>query len=334
MFKRSVLGAMVVFSGALLVGVPGCNTEVPGGDEELTDESGQPLSRDVSETATTVKGSQHAVSVAGATANLSQYTHARCGARTLEETETLAIQKHMDTVKAQNPAALPTGSVTITVAFHVINKGTGIANGDITDKMISDQIAVLNTAYAGGTGGAATPFKFVLGSVDRTTNATWYTMTPGTTAEKNAKTALRVGGANVLNLYSANIGGGLLGWATFPSDYSKAPKMDGVVVLYSSLPGGTAAPYNEGDTATHEIGHWLGLYHTFQGGCAKTGDYVDDTPAEKSAAFGCPVGRNTCPATGVDPIYNFMDYTDDSCMFEFTPGQADRMSTAWTTYRQ
>jgi hypothetical protein len=225
-------------------------------------------------------------------------------------------------------AAEATGG-TIQVYWHVISNGTSLSQGNIPDSQITSQINVLNAAYAG------TGWQFQLAATDRTTNANWYTCSGGT-CESQMKNALRRGTADDLNIYSNNMGGGLLGWATFPSNYAGNPKNDGVVILFSSVPGGTAAPYNLGDTATHEIGHWMGLYHTFQGGCVKNasgGDGVADTAPEKSPAYGCPTGRDSCRGGGVDPITNFMDYTDDACMNTFSAGQDTRMDSMFTSYR-
>jgi hypothetical protein len=218
---------------------------------------------------------------------------------------------------------------TINVYFHVIRSGTSVSQGNVSSQMITDQIAVLNNTY--GQFG----WSFVLASVDRTTNATWFRPGSSSTNERNMKSALRLGTADDLNIYTVDISNqGLLGWATYPSSYTRDPVMDGVVILFSSLPGGNAAPYNFGDTAVHETGHWMGLYHTFQGGCTGNGDLVGDTPAEKSAAYGCPIGRDTCRnKVGLDPIRNFMDYADDACMNQFTSGQDARMDTQFTTYR-
>ena len=253
----------------------------------------------------------------------------RCSTTDLTESERTRVDQEIQRFLLGNQGGVNRAALTggvVNVYFHVVNKGTGIANGDVTQTMITNQMSVLNTAYA------STGWSFNLVSTDRTTNATWYANCYGT-SESPMKTALRKGTAKDLNLYTCNPSGGILGYATFPSSYASQPKLDGVVILYSSLPGGTATPYNLGDTATHEVGHWMGLYHTFQGGCTGTGDSVSDTPAEKSAAFGCPTGRNTCTTAGVDPITNFMDYTDDSCMNRFSAGQGARMDAQFATYR-
>lgn len=255
----------------------------------------------------------------------------RCGSH-LADDQVLQMERQIQEDLGLRTSPAVTGG-TINVYWHVINKGTGTANGDIADSQIASQISVLNGAYS------SWGWKFNLTNVDRTTNTSWYTATPGSSAERQMKSTLRKGGAADLNLYTNNMGQGLLGWATFPTDYASDPSMDGVVVLFTSLPGGTAAPYNEGDTATHEIGHWMGLYHTFQGGCSfkseTGGDQVSDTPAEKSASYGCPsTSQNTCPRlSGNDPVTNFMDYVDDACMNQFTSGQDARMDSLYTTYR-
>jgi Pregnancy-associated plasma protein-A len=260
---------------------------------------------------------------------------ARCATREVSEFEQRILAlKHQSwrserAARGERVGQRAPGSVVVPVYFHVINAGSGLANGDLPQSQIDQQIAVLNAAYAGS------PFVFQLVAVTRTTNPAWFAMAKGSAAEAQAKAALRQGGANALNFYTANIGGNLLGWATFPSDYAAQPMNDGVVVLFSSLPGGAAFPYDEGDTGTHEVGHWVGLFHTFQGGCTRTGDQVADTASERTPAYGCPTGRDSCRRqAGVDPITNFMDYTDDACMFTFTAGQNSRMDAQFQQYRE
>ena len=244
--------------------------------------------------------------------------------------------------------------VTIKVRFHVIAKDRGQEGGNLSEARIREQIRVLDDAYR------PHGFSFELEKITRTFEPQWFNLIPSNGADPRY---FRGGGKEVamkkalygdstsetLNIYSASLGQNLLGWAYFPSSFDDAatkgnplPQFrDGVVVDFRSLPSvdddsGDASVYTnygEGDTATHEVGHWLELYHTFQGGCVGDGDYVDDTAPEASPAFQCPTGRDTCEGGGVDPITNFMDYTYDSCMTEFTAGQAARMQTAWTSYR-
>jgi hypothetical protein len=246
----------------------------------------------------------------------------RCGMREPSDLELAEVEALLTSRRGRGAPSKPSGP--INVYFHRIHASNG-SGGAVTSAQINAQIAVLNDAYAGYA-------SFQLAGVDDTNNSKWYSGS----AERKMKQALRRGSGDDLNLYSLNPGSGLLGWATFPWDYSRAPSMDGVVVLYSTLPGGGCCDgfvYDQGDTTTHEVGHWLGLYHTFQGGCTGAGDQVADTPAEAAPQYDC-VERDSCSSPGTDPIHNFMDYTEDDCMDHFTAGQISRADGTWDAYRQ
>ncbi len=330
-WRGAALVSLMVGSGAIV----GCvadgdavsPTEELGATERAVCEAltAEPVELDECGDLATNSALDKLVSQAGANVGLE-----RCATVHPSQLERDRVENEVAARMVAHPTNTLAAGRVIPVYVHII-ASTSATNGGVTSTMIGKQMTVLNNAYAAG------GVSFTLAGTDTTVNNAWYTMGYGSTEEKAAKAALRKGGKEALNLYTANIGGGLLGWATFPSSYAQSPSMDGVVVLNASLPGGSAVPYNLGDTGTHEVGHWAGLYHTFQGGCQKNNDYVSDTPTEKSSAFGCPVGRDTCvngpTSSGEDPIYNFMDYTDDDCMFEFTQGQYARMSSQLATYR-
>ena len=236
--------------------------------------------------------------------------------------------------------ARPNGSVSIPIDFHGITDRQG--HGFVSLDRIHRQIRVLNRAYGGRTGpkAADTPFRFRLASVTRTQNAEWYNADyytkKGRASLREMRRELRVGNQKHLNIYTVGPKFQLLGFATFPG-YGN-DHLDGVVIWGASMPGGNAnlgpgSVYNRGDTATHEVGHWLNLYHTFQGSCGKRNDYVTDTPRQKADGriFEEDTSLDTCghPGGPKDPVRNFMNYTEDPFMNQFTLGQRDRMNTAW-----
>jgi hypothetical protein len=153
------------------------------------------------------------------------------------------------------------------------------------------------------------------------------------------KRKLRKGGAELLNVYWTSIYGEWSGSSTFPYHYRHHPKSDGMMVRPEAITGGELPRRGEGNTLVHEVGHWLGLFHTFDGGCGVS-DGISDTPKEKEPFRFCgdmkdyPIGRDSCPSdSGTDPFSNFMDYSGDPCRFEFTPNQVLVMQASYQIFR-
>ncbi|KDQ52691.1 hypothetical protein JAAARDRAFT_183956 [Jaapia argillacea MUCL 33604] len=236
------------------------------------------------------------------------------------------FQEHLVQPPVNANAAIPS----ISVCWHIIYEDESVNGGYVSDAAIADQISVLNELYS------QSGLSFATASVDRWNAPEFFSITEGSAEALAMKSATAMGNEDTLNIWTVgDLGGGIKGgFSTFPSQYTNDPISDGVVVLFSTLPGGPFAGANSGKNVVHEVGHWCGLYHTFQGGCTPPGDYVDDTPAEANPApGGCPV-IDSCPNDpGLDPVQNYMDYSSEECKTEFTTGQMSRMQDQLRTYR-
>ncbi len=234
----------------------------------------------------------------------------------------------------------------IPVVFHVLSHSNG--TGAIPASRIHAQIDILNEDYnaLAGTPGAqgedariffylATedPNGMPTDGIDRHQNDTWF-------ADGGSYwNTIAWDPFHYLNVYTNNASGAL-GYTFTPQQGGVVgtPRWDRVVLLYSAVGYNSpiGPPYNKGRTATHEIGHWLGLEHTFEGGCAagncnQVGDLICDTNAEQTETYGCPVNQQSCGS--VDPVRNYMNYTNDLCMTNFTAEQVNRMRCTITNWR-
>jgi Pregnancy-associated plasma protein-A len=278
----------------------------------------------------------------------------RCAAYTVLAEQIKAdpsLKTKMDAIEnfterfARNPIARLSGDVmTIPVVVNVLYR---TAAENISLEQINSQIAVLNEDFAGTNGDISlvpsifssvkagdTKIIFVLDQVIRksTTKTSWST---NDAMKKSSRGGINpTSPTTKLNLWACTLGGGILGYAQFPGGSSST---DGVVILNQAFgsrtkfPGGYyTSTYDKGRTATHEVGHWLNLRHIW--GDANCGnDFVDDTPLHTGANYGCPAAnsRSTCTGTPVMMTMNYMDYTDDACMYMFSAGQKTRMQATY-----
>ncbi|PPQ89421.1 hypothetical protein CVT25_002187 [Psilocybe cyanescens] len=214
------------------------------------------------------------------------------------------------------------------VYFNVIASNMTLLGGWVPQKQIDDQMDLLNKAYVG------TGISWNLVNVTHVISRYWHeTVTLGEPQAIQMARAFRKGKSTAFNVYTVGFyTEALNGYSAFPVDYRSDPYEDGCVLLFETLPGGVSKA-RQGGTLIHEAGHWLGLYHTFQGGCLGLGDRVDDTPPSAEATYDCPTFVDSCPGGGPDPINNYMDYTNDTCRTEFTPGQIERIQSSMATWR-
>jgi len=226
-------------------------------------------------------------------------------------------------------------AIIVNAYFHVVTKTANLDS--VTQKMADDQMAALNKAY--------NPYniKFDLQQTTFTANDDWAVGVGD--ADADMKKALRQGTYADLNIYfQTDLDGSILGKCTLPSDMgtgqvtAETYNSDGCNVNANTMPGGTMLGYDQGQTAVHETGHWMGLLHTFEGySCDGDGDFISDTPAQSISTDGCPISpaKDSCPdQAGLDPIHNIMDYSTDACYEGFSEMQVARMHDMWAHFRK
>jgi hypothetical protein len=228
-------------------------------------------------------------------------------------------------------------TISVDAVFHIV--ASAAMKDAITNDMPTDQINTMNAAFK--------PYNIQFNLI----NTTWTTNDDWAKGDKSIdpdmKAALRQGTYTTLNIYFQTDLDGVLGRCTLPSPISvnhadgKAYVNDGCNVNAHTMPKGLKDGFNEGGTAIHETGHWMGLLHTFEGNsCTGPGDFIDDTPVESESTNGCPESplKRSCPdqqkPDESDPIHNYMDYSIDECYTGFSDGQSKRMHDMWALYRK
>jgi hypothetical protein len=235
---------------------------------------------------------------------------------------------------------------TLPVVVHVIRNASG-SQGNISDAMVQSQIDILNEDYlalagTNGEDGNYAAVQFELATEDpmgnpttgilRYNNNSWFNDTG------NYWSTTEWDPTRYVNVYT-NTAGGFLGYVpAIPQAGTAGTSGDRIVVHWQAFGRNSpAVPYDQGRTLTHEMGHYLGLLHTFNNGCQpagncyNNGDTICDTNAEQSPVFGCPGASTTCSTP--DPFHNYMDYSDDLCMTEFTPEQVNRIRCTIENWR-
>jgi hypothetical protein len=238
----------------------------------------------------------------------------------------------------QNQGRDNLGVISIPVVVHIVYANNA---QNLADSRVFTQIDVLNEDFrrlnsdttSTWSQAADSEIEFCLASVDPnglpTTgiNRVSTTSAPFSLSNDEIKYT-SMGGVDAwprdeyLNIWVGQIQGGILGYAQFPGGPAAE---DGVVIgfEYFGRREGASAPFNLGRTATHEVGHWLGLRHIWGDGNCSVDDGIADTPESDASNFGCPNGHISCST--VDMIENYMDYTNDACMNLFTEGQKTKM---------